>query len=298
MAVAGGGKGRRRFRTLSSEARRWLRVLGAAALLVLLMVAAWSRSLGSVGSAVTSASVRLSAGSLNSVAHAAAASAAWLEHQAHLEPGSSGDGGGGGGGSSEGGRDAKAGGRDAKAGGGDSKVDSGGDAKAGGGGAKFATWADELEASRGELPDGPEHEGLPCRASGYCSAGKLGPAYVGEVDSTEGYRKALAASCYKKECIHTTIGTRAHLLGLNLGECAGGWVGLGAGTRAAPRGRRPAAAGWPYPAMSRSPVLPLPRARARWPRAARRRARACRPCCAPRRALQPPAPGAWGWPTL
>ena len=156
--------------------------------------------------------------SLNSVAHAAAASAAWLEDQAHLVP-SNGNSSGGGSSSSSSSCSSSAGtagGGDAEAGGGDSSS-RGGDGKAGGAGTKCATWANELEASRGELADGPEHEGLPCHASGYCSAGKLGPAYVGEVDSTEGYRKALAASCYRKECIHTTIGSRRHLLGLNLG---------------------------------------------------------------------------------
>ena len=85
---------------------------------------------------------------------------------------------------------------------------------------------------------------LPCRESGYCSVGKL-QAYVGEVDSTEGFKKMvrlavvrvglrvrsgpaatstrgacpvqLNAACYKKECFMLTIGTGGHLLGMNFG---------------------------------------------------------------------------------
>ena len=85
---------------------------------------------------------------------------------------------------------------------------------------------------------------LPCRKSRYCSVGKL-QAYVGEVDSTEGFKKMvrlavvgvglrvhsgraadfllgahptqLNASCYKKECFMLTIGDNGHMFGMNFG---------------------------------------------------------------------------------
>ena len=92
-------------------------------------------------------------------------------------------------------------------------------------GKKYATLADLMEAEQpSEKADGPETDGLPCRESGYCSYGKLVP-YIGEVDSFDGFRRALRASCYKKECIHITIGTNGHLLAMNFGGCwVLGWV--------------------------------------------------------------------------
>lgn len=88
---------------------------------------------------------------------------------------------------------------------------------AGSAGRQYATVADRMEAERGEIPDGPEVQGLACQESGYCSLGKLRP-YVGRADSTEEFRAMLNASCYKKECILVTFGTGGHLLGMNLGE--------------------------------------------------------------------------------
>lgn len=96
-------------------------------------------------------------------------------------------------------------------------------ASAAGGSEPHATAADRAEAERGEIPDGPEVQGLPCQESGYCSVGKLRP-YVGRMDSTEEFQAMLNASCYKKECIFVTIGSGGHLLGLNLGEQQPAWL--------------------------------------------------------------------------
>ncbi|EFN51412.1 hypothetical protein CHLNCDRAFT_55126 [Chlorella variabilis] len=88
---------------------------------------------------------------------------------------------------------------------------------AGGAGGEGGGAGGKGDGGGGEGGGDPE---LPCRESGYCSVGKL-QAYVGEVDSTEGFKAMLNASCYKKECIMLTIGTSAHLLGVNF--VAGAW---------------------------------------------------------------------------
>ena len=102
-------------------------------------------------------------------------------------------------------------------------------------------------ASGGSGDDRGEGEdpALPCRESGYCSVGKL-QAYVGEVDSLEGFKAAVswllhcsspaslpsscplptAATCllqlkacsYKKDFFLITIGSSGHVLGMNFGE--------------------------------------------------------------------------------
>ncbi|EFN51487.1 hypothetical protein CHLNCDRAFT_55051 [Chlorella variabilis] len=103
--------------------------------------------------------------------------------------------------------------------GGSSSGDAGADAEGGGG-----ETPDEAAEGDGGDGGGVDGEGvdpdLPCRESGYCSVGKL-QAYVGEVDSTEGFKAMLKASCYKKECIMLTIGTGGHTLGMNF--IAGAW---------------------------------------------------------------------------
>jgi hypothetical protein len=63
--------------------------------------------------------------------------------------------------------------------------------------------------SDGDLPD------LPCRASGYCSLGRVRP-YHGEVDSTAGLRAALKAASFRREVILITIGDNGHVLGASL----------------------------------------------------------------------------------
>lgn len=112
------------------------------------------------------------------------------------------------------------GGRSSGSGGGRSGVAAGG---SGGGGPTCEgcppTWADGLNSTAPPEPPAEVaalHAGLGCLESGYCSLGRVGPAYVGEVDSTEGLRAALRACAFKREVALVTIGDNSHVLGLSL----------------------------------------------------------------------------------
>lgn len=97
------------------------------------------------------------------------------------------------------------------------------------------TWAEELDASRqaeaggaaagaATGPDVGVTPKLPCMASGYCSVGKMGEPYIGEVDSTAGLKAALKAAAYKRDVFMLTIGDRDHVMGMNFGEHQAGRV--------------------------------------------------------------------------
>eukprot|EP00887_Chlorella_sp_A99_P003475 scaffold7.g3475.t1 len=75
----------------------------------------------------------------------------------------------------------------------------------------------EGAAQAGEAEGGAGQSGgkLSCEESGMCSIGKLGPPYVGEVDSTQGFKKALAAAAFKKEVVLAAHGDISPDIGMN-----------------------------------------------------------------------------------
>eukprot|EP00887_Chlorella_sp_A99_P004971 scaffold4.g4971.t1 len=77
--------------------------------------------------------------------------------------------------------------------------------------------AEELQqATRTLGGEGSAADALLCAESGMCSIGKLGPPYIGEVDSTEGLKKVLAAAAFKQEVIIASHGNMAPNLAMNL----------------------------------------------------------------------------------
>ena len=91
----------------------------------------------------------------------------------------------------------------------------------------YKTWADGLP-DPDESQDRTRYAGKQCLESGYCSAGKLEP-YVGEVDSTEGLRKAAAAAHYKRDIILLALGelvgfSKAVLHGMLRGAAGRCWL--------------------------------------------------------------------------